>query len=565
MPKYTPTPTNPVPLFQDIAKEVIRNSIRSAICIDDRYASAYEEDSTSKWNFDEPRKLHKSFREDGLCDLDIYRFTTYEETWNRNVMLSNKDLLILDWELDAEGRYDNAVKILSEVIDSKKIPFVVVYTSTVDLHSINKALIHEFSPYDTEVFQSISEALKTNFTAISDDGVSIEADIFLEKYIGDFYEYYFNWQNRQEVEAKLLACFREEFAIKEHIGDGAIKSKVSAAVRSIVGQHTDGLYELAIMSIAQESKTKSDFQIERINTKQHAFRLNGAIVLVYHKQDKADGIKPEDLFTVFAEAVVSNPHNYLNILSLELKDRLRESFSKIGTQFSKTDEQAFFFHLENYRTLKDGKEYNLRSIYDFILKSWIGELHQQRINEQPSILQFADDRYKLLKPPPPKKLSQHDTNLIEELVRYCAFVSTSKVADRSDQTLRFGDLFLNLKNPDEYFLCITPSCDCLHSENINHNFYFVKGAITSSFQAIQKAEKGFLSFVLQNGEPKCIDWKCKPFTSFIPENDINQLKINYSGGEIQLQHLIILKENYAQRIANESFGYGHRVGIDLPH
>lgn len=553
------------PSFSDVAKDVIRNSIRSAICIDDRYAAAYEEDS-AEFIVDEPRKLHKAFREVGFCDLDIYRFTTYEETWKPQFMLSNKDLLILDWELDADGNYDNAIKILTEVVHSKKIPFVVVYTSTADLHSVSKALIREFSPFDTEVFKTVSSALKANYSAISDAPDSIEADIFLEENTDTFYEYVFNWNNRSEAESKLLAGFRQSFAIKKNIGDTAIKSKVSASIKTTIGQHSDGLLELAMMAIAQESGTTSPLRIERISTAEHAFRLNGTIVLVYHKEDKEDGIKPENLFTVFAEAVVSNPHNYLNILSLELKDSLRESFSKIGTQFSKTDEQAFFFHLENFRTLNNGADYNLRSIYDFILKSWISELHQQKINEQPRVLQFANHRYETLEFKPPEQLAETDTSLINELIRYCAYVSTSKVTDRSDSSLRFGDLFVNSDKPDEFFLCITPSCDCLHpKDNINDNFYFVKGANFNGFQSIREAETGFYSFVLQESDPKCIRWQCKPFTSYVSTNDISQLTINYCGAEIQLQHLIVLKENYAQRIANESFGYGHRVGIDLPH
>ncbi len=550
--------------FSDVAIDVIRNSIRSAICIDDKYASAYEED-TSNLIVDEPRILHKSFREVGLCDLDIYRFTTYEATWNPSVMLSNKDLLILDWELDADGNFDNAIKILTKVIESKKIPFVLVYTSTPDLHSVSKALIREFSPYDREVFNIISESLKVNFTPISDDPEAIEADLFLEENTELFYEYVFNWNKRDEFVTNILANFRDKFSIKGQIRESGIRTKVSASLKAIITQHNDELLELAMMSIAQESETKSAFRIERISMAQHAFRLNGAIVLVYHKQDKEDGIKPEDLFKVFAEAVVSNPHNYLNILSLELKDRLRESFSKIGTQFSKTDEQAFFFHLENYRTLNNGEDYDLRSIYDFILKSWIGELHQQKINEQPRILQFANHRFGTLTSPPPKELAANNTILVKELVRYCAYVSTTKVINRSDPSLRFGDLFLNPANSNEYFLCITPSCDCLHPEKINNNFYFVKGANSNDFQAIQEAETGFLSFVLRDNEPKCIRWQCKPFTSYITANDIKQLRINYCGSEIPLQHLIILKENYTQRIANESFGYGHRVGVDLPH
>lgn len=561
--------TKPEPSFETTAKDVIRNSIRSAICIDDRYAAAYEtKGDIEKYALEEeqPRTLHKSFREDGLCDLDIYRFTTYEDTWKPEFMLSNKDLLILDWELDADGNYDNALKILTEVVQSKKIPFVVVYTSTEDLNSVNRALIREFSPYDTEVFQAVSSALKANYSVISDDPDSIEADLFLEENEDLFYHYVFNWENRPDTESKLLASLHQSFAVKQQIGEVAIRAKVTAAVKSIIGSHADCILELGMMAMAQESETKSSFRIERISTVEHAFRLNGTIVLVYHKQGKKNGIKPEDLFSVFAEAVISNPHNYLSILSLELKDLLRESFSKIGTQFSKTDEQAFFYHLENYRTFNNGVDYDLRSIYDFILKSWIGELHQQKISEQPSILRFANHRYETLETKPPKQLTEENTTLINELIKYCAYVSTSKVIDRSDPTLRFGDLFVNSNKQDEFFLCITPSCDCLHpKDNINNNFYFVKGAKFNGFQAIQEAETGFHSFILRENEPKCIKWQCKPFTSYISTNDISQLKINYCDAQIELQHLIVLKENYAQRIANESFGYGHRVGIDLPH
>lgn len=553
------------PSFSDVALNVVRDSIRSAICIDDRYASAYEE-SGDNLIIDEPRKLYTSFRENGLCDLDIYRFTTYEESWKRDLMLSNKDLLILDWELDSDSRFDSAIKILTDVVESKKIPFVLVYTSTADLHSVSKALIRQFSPYDSDVFHSVSSELEARCSKISNDRDLTEVDIFMEEKANDFYEYVFYWNDRLDKEKRLLAEIHERFTLKASIGPEAIKRKISEAVTVTAGHHSDGLLELAMMAIAHESDTKSPFHIERIKTADHAFRLNGTIVLVYHKQNQEGGIKPEELFSVFAQAVISNPHNYLNILSLELKDRLRESFSRIGNQFSKTDEQAFFYHIENYRTLNDGRDHDLRSIYDFILKSWIGELHQQRINEQPSILQFVGHCYERLELRPPKELSETDSNLITELIRYCAYVSTSELSQRSDTSLRFGDLFVNSDNQDEFFLCVTPACDCLHpTEKINDNFYFVKGAKHNSFEAIQGAERGFFSFVVQDDQPKGINWRCKPFTSYISNNDISHLKINYSGREIQLQYLVVLKDTYAQRIANESFGYGHRVGIDLPH
>jgi hypothetical protein len=107
--------------------------------------------------------------------------------------------------------------------------------------------------------------------------------------------------------------------------------------------------------------------------------------------------------------------------------------------------------------------------------------------------------------------------------------------------------------------------DCLHPKKINDNFYFVKRIIEKNYNGLQSAETGFHSFVLQDDEPKCITWQRKPFISCTILNNINKLVINCSGSEISLLHLIILKENYTQRVANELFGYGHRVGIDFPH
>lgn len=199
-----------------------------------------------------------------------------------------------------------------------------------------------------------------------------------------------------------------------------------------------------------------------------------------------------------------------------------------------TDEMAFFYHLENYRTLNNDQDYDLRYINDFILKGWIGELHQQQINEQPSLLQFADHRYKNLPVPPPKELSDDDDLLINELVKYSAYISTTRLSSRSDSTLRFGDLFFNPSKVDEYFLCITPSCDCMHPEKINDNFYFVKGSVSNSLKSIIAAETGFYSFVVRNDIPKCIEWQCKPFTSYVTKNDINEIMIDYCGTHIVL-------------------------------
>ncbi len=116
--------------LEEIAKKVIKNAIRSAICIDDEYAPPYPQED-SKLNTEEPFKLYHSFREKGHCDLDIYHFESVEESWKPDYMIPNKDLVILDWELDKGGnKFDSTLLILKDIVESGKIPFVLIYTNT---------------------------------------------------------------------------------------------------------------------------------------------------------------------------------------------------------------------------------------------------------------------------------------------------------------------------------------------------------------------------------------------------------------------------------------------------
>ena len=105
--------------FDEVAKSVIKNSIRSAICIDDKYAAAYStttEIAEKKLKLDEPKRLYNSFRELGQCDLDIYQFESLDKSWKKGYMIPNKDLMILDLGIrprnrtKVQGLYSNTVR-----------------------------------------------------------------------------------------------------------------------------------------------------------------------------------------------------------------------------------------------------------------------------------------------------------------------------------------------------------------------------------------------------------------------------------------------------------------------
>lgn len=94
-------------------KDLIADSIKSAVCIDDQYAEPYQK---APKNDKDAATLYHSFRQQGKCDLDIYNYNNLEEFIKaREYLFCNKELLILDWELSpsAQNVYEDSLKILA--------------------------------------------------------------------------------------------------------------------------------------------------------------------------------------------------------------------------------------------------------------------------------------------------------------------------------------------------------------------------------------------------------------------------------------------------------------------
>jgi hypothetical protein len=545
--------------FQSAAHGIIKSSLRSAICIDDNYASAYTpRDTANGLNFDEPAELYVKFREEGCCDLDIFQYKSYQETWKKEHMLFNKDLLIIDWELDPKnvaGKYLDTIRILEDVVESNKIPFVVIYTNTEDLHEVDKALIANFNYVSVKEFEQKCKNAEREFGFLSSDKDSIDVEKTFDDLKENLYQYIHYFKQRKTLNIEITEYLIKSFQIKPDQ-----KEKFFIKLKKIFSPQNSNNHFIFDLAISVLNENTNIHSINRIEIEAHSYKINGTIVIIYHKQKHEGGIKPNDLFSEFANAIVNNPYSYLSLLSLEFKDLLRENFSMIGTEFSRISEHAFLYHLNNYR--KTDSSFDTKYIYDFILKSWISELYNQKMNEESISLSLLDERYNDLKEFIPG--SSNET-FLKELVRYSSFISNSFINNREDLTLRFGDLFFCKQNKT-FFLCITPLCDCIRpKDKIDDNFYFVKGSIGNDSEALREAESGFYSFVSFSNETYSIRWKCKPFTVYIENNNINNLPFTHCGKKTELKHISVLKENYTQRIANQSFGYGFRVGVDLPH
>ncbi len=548
-------PLQEIKSFQDVAKAIIRDSIRNAICIDDNYLAPYS-DSTEGLNTNDPKKLYYSFRKQGHCDLDIYQFKTFDEWLENNYMIHNKDLMVLDWELDdGEEKFKNTLLILNDIIFEKRIPFVVIYTNTEDLDSVSQVLCENYNLYNSTTFDEFVNFLKEKISRLSDKSEDVE--LFFEENRKLFFELIKFFDKREELSQEIIQKFGTFLDYNDLVK--LSKKIVSTTKEKFLSKENivESLLVIAnlIFSVNLQDDAKKTIN-KRIEIVKDCYLINGIIVLILHKSGNEDGVEPENLFNVFSEAIYTNPHSIINLVSLELKDKLREDFSKIGTKFNLIDERAFLYHANNY-SIQNGenKEFDKTSFVNFIIQYWMNELAQYNLDLDLKSILILEERLQDI---------YVDNDLHDKLSQYAHMVSSVNIENRRNKKLTFGDIF---KSDDKYFLCITPLCDCLNPSKIDFQFYFITGKKINNKSALENAEQGFYSFVNFNDEFIAIEWKCKPFTSYISESDNNvkSLNLTYANVPLELKHVTILKENYAQRIANNSFGYGYRVGVDFPH
>ncbi|MGJ8548852.1 response regulator receiver domain [Winogradskyella wichelsiae] len=584
--------------FADIAKQIIKTSIRSAVCIDDRFIEPYmDSDLIDIINEDIkhtgeslsdviPSGLYKSFRKDGECDLDIYHFKNIEESWHPEYMLNNKDLVVLDWELDGKGNSESSLTILKEIIDSDKIPFVIIYTQKpkAEFHEIASMLIEKFNKNSRDKQKEIKQKFIKEF---DNQMLKLSED---EEWDEDKVELFWEQQSIVKTAIELITVpskgkqtikliienILSEFNISNANKIKSVEKKIATVLKSTFSVNEKEPY-LNLVYLLIDAKNSSCYDLKRISVDEIGFRINNCIVTLFSKPGEDSGVSPDNVFTQFSNLISSSPHNFITLLSLEMRDRFREDFSRIGNDISQIDERAFFYHLEYYKKRSD-KTY-INQFYDFLLKSWTNELTEYNINLKPSIFNVIED-YQTKN----RLVDIKGNEIINPLADLAVKLSTTTLEKRAerDSNIRFGDIFEfemlvnNSTGEDEqkpiiekgYFLSLTPHCVCIDSCKIDNNFYFIRSEnfSTNYTRALKKVEVEHYSFVKNNDEVVAINWgDCKPFTLFIKDNDIADLVTYLNSNSTTLKYVTTLQENFAQRIANKSFSYGTSIGIDLPH
>lgn len=554
--------------FETIAKEIVHNSIKSAICVDNAFVEPYSTVEEGD-DYQTPKALFESFKKE-KCNLNVYKYTNVVD-WekSRDYILKNNDLLILDWELRGDPPFKDALKILGESVESRNLWFILIYTRQTDL-SVIKLNIHSyFSKYYKQNME-ISIKYNTLCDRLSDETEILNVDELFRKISSELKEFVMGLSNQLQLKTNILD------AIRKIIGNELFPQfmeKFNSIGSQIFNQELEDIFKLIGCHISNALPNPQDnyYVIRQADGMENTFLINNILIVIYNKvtASSPEGplvISADNIYANFAETLCKKPRNFLTLLALEMKNLYRENSNVIGQELSDIDEIAFFHH--------QNKLPNEDSFYDFLRNCWKNQLSAFNYAQTPKLfsvlLEYKElNKYgELLKEFRAKRLDQFQMELVKLNYNY----SFLKVIRKTDDRIRFGDLFIfkNVKTGnEEYVLCITPHCDCLFpEENIFNKFYFASGHNISMDKALHEAENGLYSFLMKNRQPFCIKWDNTPFTLYIPKEENNVSKIisvHHHNIGFQLQYLATQKENYTQRVANKVFSHASRIGVEYAH
>jgi hypothetical protein len=570
-------------MYRQKAHDILSSSINSAVYIDEKAKDFF---SGEPINTDIPEEklsinLYNTFKDNGKS-LTVHKFnkTDIKDEKIIEYLFNNKDLILLDWELDDVSGQEFSLGLLLHAISLPYINFTCIYSSTSNFDKIPFFLKAYFSGLSKENFVSISE--KYEYIDISDINEFRNSSNSIE----DFFK-------ENEIE-------QETFPIE--------KCK---------NYSFEDLLDLIIIGLENE---KYIFPIENIegfeviDTGDNSFLINNTLVFTLKKDEEIDN-NFSKLIGRITDEVIKNDSSFFQLLGLEMQSVFNSSEQFIDNTILKSSTEALFNfrrHIDNDKT------------FGIIIKKLL--LEQATLKLRTAKLEILESDF----------LEAHGSTLTndassEDLMQLNTFYNAVSVKSLNDQdipNLNFGDVFKDQNS--NYYLCITALCDCYYPNKINFNYYFVEGTEFKDTElALTLGDTAFLSFLpdgkaiywgdlekpkLKNTKPahlleslddvsklkkniktlkqKVINYETnqailhqflyKPFyikpkvfnvtNNKLIDNKINiwditnKIKKNVSNQDLnhfEVEYIITLRNDYTQRLANHAFGHPARVGVDF--
>lgn len=544
--------------YQTIANKIIRESIKSAVFIDEKALSFYEKEKTVSIPYEEElsKALYENFKANGIS-LAIHKFVigNEKETNIIKYLFDDRDLVLLDWKLDGEEGEGFSLKLLSNIVNRSNIHFCVIYTSDSDLTRIYASLLSYFSGRDNLFYSKI----KDKFEAYED----VLLPIFSK----------FNLFNLHDTDYRRIIgeLNRIDFDFVKQIREATSASNAILALKHL---------KYSFENYPKADSVQPEPEYELLSFDQKTLVINNTIITIVNKENNAS-LDAEFLIKKFSDQISLSKNSFTQLLGLEMQTTFSAQSSFIDSSLLKVSKEALLKH-RTYLIDREKTDMSFKSLIKNVL------IEHATMSLRSADLSLLDDNF-LNHMIIDRKEDPSDASLMAMNVFYNS-VKLNRLNHNISPVVNFGDVFVNECN--EYFICITALCDCLRPDKIKSNYFFAKGTPIDKDLALRLGDSAFISFLSENivvswvtNNPnqadisqKYIPVYIKPLTYNIKQNGIkdnkieirrlitiesNEIKDNGDFDWLTLDYVTTIRPNYAQRIANHAFTHPVRVGVEF--
>ncbi|WP_294966508.1 response regulator receiver domain [Sulfurimonas sp.] len=529
-------------IYINKASQIIKNSIKSAVFIDEKARSFFCSDAKLTGANEEKitTDLFSNFRDDGIS-LAVHKYQHNDEENEEltQYLFESRDLVLLDWKLAGDTGEESSLKLLSKVVKRSNIHFCVIYTSMSKPDNVLGNILSYFSGSDKEYYKDVKNDLE-NEKGINDHFLTKINTINLDR------------DNKDGTKKIIGQLFQED-------------KKLIDEIIAVTGQKSPkcALIKASIAFMDSYKSETANLCPDIVSYENKSLVINNTIITILNKDEN----QPDVLINNLTQQIISQKTGFTQLLGLEMKTILSKSGSFIDSNLLQVSKQAFIHHRNNYK--KDNKEYLFpRFIKSIMLGSVDLTIRKEQLQLlEPDFLNAIDDSSAL----PP-----------EELVAMNVFYNAKKLDN--NRPVNFGDVFIGEKG--EYFICITALCDCLRPEDNDNLFYFAKGTSIKMAKALSLGDTAFVSYLNSENIVKWTDVNntvtdvdqhkytpvyVKPvlFKILNPTIDSEgKLNLSIMNNEPKIDskelfYITTIKDSYTQRIANHAFTHPVRVGVDF--
>lgn len=447
--------------YSDKAFDIVKHSINSAIFIDEKAKEFYSGTPIDNDVIEEKLsiELFRQFKSEGVS-LAVHKFNVSDVANEelKQYLLKDRDLVLLDWELDATGGIDYSLNLLSEVVGYPHINFCCIYTSTSKFENIALHINTYFSGLSKEDYDKVLSTYSF-----------LEANEFLEP----------GKQALASNNCEEIDSFLQKNGIE--LTDFPIEYKSNSDALKILIDSFDNF----------EKSEKREIKITSTSKESNSFIINNTFIFIL-KKDIENDTKPSILIKRISNELIKNKNSFIQLLGLEMQTIFNNNESFINENMLQSSTEAFFTH-RNYL-----KEENKNDIpFNTLIKKVLIEHATLRLRTSKLSLldaEFLDEESKKYNQIP------SDTEVASMNTFYNS-VTVKSLNSIDFPNVNFGDIFVDSEN--NYYLCITALCDCLRPEKIKQNYFFVTGKELPIHVANLLGDSAFISYIPEN---KAISW-----------------------------------------------------------